>query len=367
MFARKDNITIQQMVYIVIQAQIGVGILSLPYNVAKYADHDSWISTLIAGVLMIGVILIMWMLCNQYPCLVMYDIFKKTSGEFLGKTLIVCYAVYFMLQGSYILARYGHIVGSWVLERTPHWIIISLMVAVSAYIVKDTLQSLARFYVLVTPLLIILLFLSTYSLKDANFLYILPIGSAGALNIFKGSKEAIFSMLGFDFIFFIFPFVNGSSKQKLKAVIMAHIFVTLFYTYLVFISLVYFMSPADINLTPEPFIYMIKAYSFHVIERMDLFFISIWIISVATSFMYLLLLSSKGLANLFRLEHTRFLPLICVITLIVSIWFMHIDKLNVINKYLTACHYVFQLFIPALLLAVSFITKRRASVRHEAK
>ncbi|MCG7406890.1 spore germination protein [Paenibacillus sp. ACRRX] len=368
MFAKKDNIHKDQVLYMVIQAQVGVGILSLPYNIAKYANQDSWISTLIAGIIMLGVILIMWLLCKAYPTMMMFDIFKQITGNWLGKCLIIGYTFYFMLQSSYILARYGKIIENWILERTPHWVVLLLMVLTSAYIVKGSVQSIVRFFMLVTPLLILLFALSSYALRDANFLYILPIGENGWMPILRGSKEAIFSMLGFDLIFFLYPYIRASNTQILKSVIIAHLMVTLLYTYLVIISLVYFVSPSDIKRVPEPFIYMIKSYSFQVIERMDLFFISIWIVSVATSYMYLLLLSAKGMAHLFASpKHTRFLPYICLFTLMASLWFMDLDKLNVVNNYLTVCHYLFQAIIPALLLFISIVMRKRAGDKHEVQ
>ncbi|WP_028546631.1 GerAB/ArcD/ProY family transporter [Paenibacillus taiwanensis] len=366
MVVKKDNIHKNQIVYMVIQAQVGVGILSLPYNIAKYANQDSWISTLVAGVIMLLVILIMWLLCKSYPGMMMFDIFKQLTGNKLGKCLIIGYTIYFMLQSSYVLSKYGKIIEGWILERTPHWIVLSLMVLTSAYIVKDSLQSMIRFFMLVTPLLIVLIALSSYALRNANFLYILPVAQNGWMPIFKGSREAIFSMLGCDLVFFLYPYVRASHTQILKSVIRAHLMVTLLYTYLVFISLVYFMSPNDIKRVPEPFIYMIKSYSFRVIERMDLFFISIWIVSVATSFMYLLLLSAKGLAHLFAApKHVTFLPVICLLTLITSLWLLDSDKLNVVNNYLTVCHYLFQAIIPALLLFISIVRKKTGDKREE--
>ncbi|WP_375794259.1 GerAB/ArcD/ProY family transporter, partial [Peribacillus frigoritolerans] len=65
---------------------------------------------------------------------------------------------------------------------------------------------------------------------------------------------------------------------------------------------------------------MIKAYSFQIIERIDLLFLSIWIISVATSIATWLFLSSQGLKYLFEpANHAPFLPYTAGIIFIIAL------------------------------------------------
>lgn len=356
MNAKEDSISNTQLIFMIIQSQIGVGILSLPHDVSLVSKNDGWISTLIAGLIVQVNILVIWGLCRRFPSLTIFEIIPHLLGKGLGKVLILSYVVYFTVTGSLVVARYSQIIDIWILQKTPNWILIISMLAVCVYLVKDNLRSMARFYVLVTPLLIILFCLITYTLKDANFLYIFPIGQTDILTMIKGARESAFSMLGFEFMLLLYPYVQASGARKLMAISTANIFVTLFYTYMVFASLVYFETRQDIYLTPQPLLYMIKAYSFQVIERTDLFFLSIWIISVATSIATWLFFSSNGLKYLFgRGSYSGFLPYIGGAVFITALFANDETALKKFNDYLEPAHYVFIAIIPLLLLLISFL------------
>jgi spore germination protein (amino acid permease) len=370
MSEKSDKISTRQLTFMVIQAQIGVGVLSLPYNVALIAENDSWISILVAGLIIQIIILVMWLLAREYSNLTLFDICTEILGKYLGKLIILCYCGYLMLQGGFLLAKYSQILDRWMLPGTPNWIMIMLLVLTSAYVVKDSLKSIASFFVLVTPLLIILFGLISYTLKDANLFYLLPVGVTGPVKIFEGSQEAMFSMIGSDLLFFIYPYVYGTNKGKLKAVTWANVFVTLFYSYLVAVSLVCFLSPYDLNHIPETFIYLIKAYSFKIIERMDLIFLPIWIICVATTFMYFIYITSNGLAGIFKgKSHRAYLLFVCIITFGIAILLSREEYIQFINTYINYSHYIFQMIIPAILLLATLVWskhKRKEQLSNES-
>ncbi len=347
----------------IIQAQIGVGILSLPHDVALVAKQDGWISTLIAGVISQAIIFAHWGLSKRFPSLSLYQILPKLLGKVVGKLLILCYALYFMVTGSLVLARYSDILDKWILPRTPNWITMVLILITCIYIVSAGLTSIARFYVLVSPILFVLFVLIVYAMKDANFLYIFPVGDHSILTILKGSKEAAFSMLGFELFLFIHPYVQASGKEKLIAMTTANIFVTFFYTFLVFAALVYFEPSMDIALTPEPLLYMIKAYSFQVLERTDLFFLSLWLVVVATSIANWLLLSSMGLASLFRKKnYAHLLPIVAGFYLILALLPDQGRDFEHFNHFLGPTHYIFIGVIPVLLLILSWVLSKKEVV-----
>ncbi|MFB3167840.1 endospore germination permease [Neobacillus sp. 179-C4.2 HS] len=355
-----NKITNKQLVFMIIQAQVGVGILSLPHDVALIAKQDAWISTIIAGVFSQAIIFVIWGLCRRFPDLSLYQILPKLLGRVFGKILILSYSLYFMVTGSLVLARYSDIIDKWILPHTPNWITMLLMLLTCIYIVSEGLTSIARFYVLVTPILIVLVVLISYAMKDANLLYLFPIGEHSIPTILKGSKEAAFSMLGFELFLFIHPYVQSSGKEKLVAITTANMFVTIFYTFMVIASLIFFEPNVDIALTPEPLLYMIKAYSFQVLERTDLFFLSLWLVIVATSISNWLLLSSMGLASLLRKKHyARFLPIVAGIYLVLALIPDQGKDFERFNQVLGPSHYIFIVIIPVLLLILSiFLTKK---------
>ncbi|MEH7109252.1 GerAB/ArcD/ProY family transporter [Bacillus sp. JJ1764] len=332
----KNKITKKQLIFLIIQAQIGVGILSLPHDVALVAKQDGWMGTIIAGGISQAIIFAFWGLSTRFPTLSLYEILPKILGKIVGKLLILSYALYFMITGSLVLARFSDILDKWILPRTPNWITMVLILITCIYIVSAGLTSIARFYMLVSPILFVLVVLIGYAMKDANFLYILPVGNHSIFTILKASKEAAFSMLGFELFLFIHSHVQATGKEKLIAITTANIFVTFYYTFLVFAALVYFEPNIDIGLTPEPLLYMIKAYSFQVLERTDLFFR--------------------------KKNHKRFLPFVAVAYLILAVIPDQGRDFENFNHILGPTHYIFIGIIPTFLLILSWMLSKKEVV-----
>ncbi|MBT2637853.1 GerAB/ArcD/ProY family transporter [Bacillus sp. ISL-39] len=363
----KDMITYQQYFFLLIHAQSGVGVLSLPYDMHNAVHSDGWISILLAGVFVQCILFAYLLLFKRFDSQNLLEIAAFLLGKKIGKLISVFYSLYFLSVGSLILVLYIGIINRWILPYTPIWIIGALMVLAGIYLCGDGLKVLARFYTLVTPLMLVLFLLISYTLKDANIYYILPIGQAGIKNILFGSKDAFLSMLGFEAVLITFPLVMGSNKKKFKVMSWANLFITLLYTYLVIVSFIYF-SPEELKIIPEPLLYMLKSYTFKAMERTDLLFLSIWIIMVFTSFSTYLFLAAKSCKSLLKKpQHKKLiyylaLPIFGIALMAES----NIHFAESMTRHITNASFAFLLF-PILLLLVSYLLKKteKGSVHHD--
>ena len=361
-------ISYQQFFFLLIHAQSGVGVLSLPYDMHNSVHSDGWISILVAGVLVQGILFAYLLLFKRFGSQNLLEIASMLLGKKIGKLISLFYSLYFLSVGSLILVLYIGIINRWILPYTPNWIIGALLVLAGIYLCVDGLKVLARFYTLVTPLMFILFLLISYTLKDANIYYILPIGQAGIKNIIFGSKDAFLSMLGFEAVLIIFPLVIGSNRKKFKVMSYANLFITLLYTYLIIVSFIYF-SPDELKIIPEPLLYMLKSYTFKVMERTDLLFLSIWIIMVFTSFGTYLFLTAKCAKSLLKkVQHKKLVYYLALSSFGISlIAESNIHIAESMSRYITNASFAFLLF-PILLLLVSYLLKKteKGSVHHDA-
>ncbi|MEK3887712.1 GerAB/ArcD/ProY family transporter [Bacillus sp. FSL K6-3431] len=355
----KKEITKFQFIFVIIQFQIGVGIISLPYTVSRKAQGDSWISVLLAGLIVQGVIVMMCVLMNRFPTRNLFEILQILLGKFIGKFTVFLYSVYFILLGSATIASYGYIIQIWILPLTPTSIVLILMVLTGVYIVKEDLRVMARFFVLASLVLIVFLALSAYALKDANFTYILPIGSSGASSILQGIKPALFSFQGFEILMIIYPFVQSTRGGLLKTASLANVFVTLFYAFLVLISVLFF-SQKELTLTSEPILYLIKSFSFKIIERPDLLFTSLWIVLVATTFMIDLYAASSGFAFVMNAQDIKkYIYVAAAICLLIAVNIIGKFAVDAFAKVVSQLGIIFILIIPSFLLFFSIIFKKK--------
>ena len=184
-------------------------------------------------------IVFIWLLYRRYPDQTIFELMASIVGKPIAWILKIGYIIYFLSSAILVVLEFGQKVSIWILPRTPVWVITFLLIATSVYCVKENLKVMARFFVIVTLLLIVLLTFTLVVLKDINVLYIFPIGESGFSNILKGATKATFSFQGFDLLLVALPYCLGNSSGKLKVALSANGFVTFFYTYLTFLSITY--------------------------------------------------------------------------------------------------------------------------------
>jgi spore germination protein (amino acid permease) len=352
-----QSITKFQLFFILIQTQIGIGLLSLPNVVQKTADGDGWISTIFAGLAVQLIIIVYWLLLKRFPKRTYPEITQKVVGRFFGKLVNIVIYLNFILVGGLATILFVKLINLWLLPLTPGWVISLLILLASIYLTISDLKIIARFFVIASSLILLVFFISILSLfipKEIQF--ILPIGSSGLKNILMGSNNSLLAMLGFEGILFMFPFVIQNKKGVLKTISLANIFITLFYTYFIFITLITF-SPKQLTQMREPVLNLFREISYNVIDRLDLVFLSIWLVPMTTSVIAYLFMASKTL-----IIKKKNYPKAVILNGIIIFFITSIpyeDKvITLFSQYVSYLSYVVIFIIPAFLLILSFLFKK---------
>ncbi|MBU0906428.1 MAG: spore germination protein [Firmicutes bacterium] len=358
MISEKLSITKFQLFFLLIQSQIGIGLLSLPNIVQKSAKSDGWISIILAGVVIQFLMVVYYLLLKRYPDDLLSNITEKILGFLLGKVVNFIIYIYFILTGSLSLILMVKIINLYLLPVTPGWVISLLVICACVYLTTSDLRIIARFFVLVSTLIILLLFtnivLAFYIPKEIQ--YILPIGSAGTKNILIGSNSALLAMLGFEGLLFMFPYVIHNTKGLLKTTSFANLFVTSFYTFITFLCLIKF-SPEQLQQIREPVLYLFRGLAYKMFDRIDLIFLSIWIVPMTTSIIMYLFLASKSISGQ-KMSYKKTVLVNGVLIFLISL-IPHTDEItNLMNKYVSYFSYAVIMVLPVFLLILSFIFKR---------
>lgn len=359
----KREITSFQLVFLLIHMQVGVGVISLPYDIFIKTKNDSWIPVLITGIVIQIMILLFGALMKRFPTNNLYGIVSVLFGKFFGNMITILYSVLYIFAGSLILTKFVFVLKTWMMPHTPKWILLSLICFTAVFIVKDNLQIIARFMVISSVVFIGFIGSATYALKYAHFSYILPVGANGIMPIIEGLPPSLFAFQGFELLLFIYPFVQSTRKSILKAASIANIFVTLFYLLLVIVSTLFF-SVAEFRIVPEPVLYLIKAFSFRIIERPDLLFTAMWIVLVVTTLIGVTYIASLGLATITRAENLRNYAIFVVS--IIFLGALPIDNMNTISSMGKIHDYIIVPFfygLPIILLFVSIVLNKKEEVK----
>jgi spore germination protein (amino acid permease) len=359
MIKESSRITQGQLFFYMIQSQVGIGILSLPHDVHAVSKGGAWISVLIGGFVVQLAILVMWALCRRFPNLTMYEYLPKIFGKWIGGFFNFAYIIFFILIATLVLVLFESLINKWILSLTPRWATLSLIVITSVYLVIESLRTITRFYVIASVLIVLIVLIALNAFTIANFTYMFPITEEGWGKIFLGSNKVIVSLLGFELLLVVYPYVEGKADGKLKAASAGNALTTLLYSLLVLISLLVF-SPMELAMIPEPIPYMLKAFSYRVVERLDLLFLSIWIVVVATSYMNYLFLASHGFGHYFhRGKHRMAVYYTAIISYILALIPQNPDDIKLLTQIVSWASYAFVYGLPVLFLLISLVFRKR--------
>lgn len=357
MTANNISITKFQLFFFLIQTQIGIGLLSLPNVVQKTAKGDGWISTIFAGVAVQLIITFYWLLLKRFPNYTYPEIAQRILGRFFGKIINFVIYMNFILLNGLVTILFIKLINLWLLPLTPSWILSLIILIASIYLAISDLRMIARFFIIASSLILLVLFLSFLSLfipKEVQFIF--PIGSSGMKNILMGSNNSLLAILGFEGLLFVFPFIIHNKKGVLKTITLSNIFITIFYTYFIFITLITF-SPDQLAQMREPILNLFRGISYKMIDRLDLLFLSIWIVPMTTSVIAYLFFASKSM-NLEKKSYPKAVIINGIIVFFITL-IPHDDKtVTLFNKYLTYLSYTVVFIIPTLLLILSYVFKK---------
>src|SRR5699024_7825390 len=155
---RNEKINSLQFIFIIVQLQVGVGILTMPYDIYNKAGGDSWLSILLAGLFIQVLLTGFHFLMKAYPNDHFFTIIQKVFGRVIGHVLILIYIMYFIVLAMSLLSRYASILCTWMMPLTPIWILIILMTVIVVYGALDGLETIGRFFFIASFIFIYFLY-----------------------------------------------------------------------------------------------------------------------------------------------------------------------------------------------------------------
>ncbi|MEF3304734.1 GerAB/ArcD/ProY family transporter [Paenibacillus sp. GYB003] len=359
-----DQITIMQYVFIINGFQVGVGVLSLPREVAEKAGTDGWMAIVLSW--LVGILAgYAWIKAmEKYPELTPFELFPRLFGTVIGKIVIAGYVVYFGFYSFLIQVKSMLYIKAWLLPKTPDFVIVSLFALPTLLIVRSRVRILGRFSELIFYMTTWMLFIVLIPIKDGSVLHLLPFFKEGLSPIIQAMGVTIYSMVGFEISGFLYPYLQNK-KYAVRGMIAANTLTMLTYLFVTIACFIYF-SPAEVTEYNQPVLNLLKVIEFRFLERFDMVFFAVYLLVVSTAWMPVLYFCSIGSAMVFgKQNHVPFafagMAAIIAITLLVHPNWFHADAWQkLLSKSAIGMAYVF----PVLLCGYIWIyrkAKRRGS------
>src|SRR5699024_6894674 len=296
----KTRINSAELFFVLVQTIVGAGILSLPYRSYQTAGHDGWMSVLIVGFFTQLVVLLIWLLCKRFPNHTLFDFSTLILGKPLGYIINLLYIVYLLTVVSYVFMLINDILLRWIFPETPRWVLLLIGIIFLVYSCLGTIRSMVSLFSFLFLFIPVLFFIILVTFLDpvSDVRYLFPIGSSGMEGILKGTKDIIVPFLGFETLLIYFAFMKQpKSFSAVKGAFSAVLFITMLYLYIVIITTIMF-SPDEIKHAPEPVLFMLRTANINILQRLDLIFLSIWVVMVASSIISYAYLGSMGISKI---------------------------------------------------------------------
>ncbi|HZG80535.1 MAG TPA: GerAB/ArcD/ProY family transporter, partial [Brevibacillus sp.] len=122
------KLTVLQYILIIHGTQVGIGVLSMPRELAEAAGTDGWISLLIGwGAAVIASLLIISVM-KRYPNHTIVELLPLFLGKWVGGAAVALVILYCLLACITVIGNTIGILNVWILTQTPGYLIVFLFV-----------------------------------------------------------------------------------------------------------------------------------------------------------------------------------------------------------------------------------------------
>ncbi|MEE6450268.1 endospore germination permease [Gottfriedia acidiceleris] len=359
----KQNETISsfQLFFYLVISQLNVAILTLPMHLYRESAYDGWISLLLSCLYSICTVCLYSFLLKRFPNLTIFEICSYFFGRWLGGILKISYILYFIFIAYLINQFYLFIFSKWVFPNSPSWSILLLLFIIGIYLGKENIRTTTRFFQLSFWTILIIFIFSVEAFQQVEWEFLLPVTQSNFSQIVKGSYKSYVFLHGFEGLLVLYPFVNSAHRKTIKSTILSTLFITMINLFTVVLCFIFF-SKKEMRLIPEPTIYLFKTLTFFKeLERLDLLFLSVWFVIIASSYVSYLNLANIGISNLIRKNRIYSTLTICFLIFLVGN-FVPTSKgfIDILLKILSISSFIFIVLIPLLILCISLLFKLKS-------
>ncbi len=333
------KLTERQFAGIIANTLIGAGSLVLPRTITATAGTGAWIAVLIGGFLSLIVMLIIIRLGLRFPEETMMEYGTHITNKWIGKGIGFIFCTYWLILAALVIRVFSSMLVSAVMIETPIEVIIIAMLLTVVYFIRHDIQVIGRVNELYFIFIIIpILFGILLSIREVNPIRLLPLtGGKGFYSILTAGIGSFFSFLGFEIIVMLIPSIttqkltyNYSIKGLLSPLVV--------YMTIVLLAVGIFGIEELQNLT-WPTLELIKVTPFPglILERLEVVFISFWVVAIFTTSGNLLYISILGFSQVLQIEEHKtlifpLLPLVFFLSMLPKNIYKVFDMMDILSK-----------------------------------
>ncbi|MFQ3543425.1 GerAB/ArcD/ProY family transporter [Halobacillus rhizosphaerae] len=260
--------------FIVHTLQIGAGLMGVPRILFVEAESDAWISIIIASLCIHFVVWIMLLILKEYESADILGIQEDVFGKWIGRLISSAYLVYLFSILLAVLKNYIEVVQVFVLPEMSTWLMSLFLIFLVVYSLLGGFRVMVGVSFLFFFGTIWLVFSLYKPLSLMDWSHFTPIGIHSYMDILRGAFKMSYSVLGFEVLFFIYPYIRN--KKDIHLPLHAGIFLTNLLIFLVTVVSIGYFSPGQLKESVWATLSLFKIIHFSFIERFDVLAVSLW-------------------------------------------------------------------------------------------
>lgn len=359
----KNEITTIQYVLLIHGTQVGIGVLTMPRELASIAGTDGWMSIVLGWGIAVVASLLLLNAMKHYPDKTIVEILPLLLGKWLGNTAVVLIALYCLFGAVTVFAYSVSLINIWLLSQTPGYIIVILFIIPLYQVMKGGVRVLGRYSELIFYLTLWMFPVLFFTWPKLNGIHLLPLFKEGWKPILQASQSTILSFLGFELAFFWYPFLQRKQYAVAGMLVANTLSMLVFLT--VTILCYSLFSPDEITQFTWPTLGLCKVIEFRFLERFDIVFLAFYLFVLSTTgipYMYLTVFStSRLLGSKNHLGHLKLILLLIAVAAV--IYTPSFSDLTKMVDYWGRTGMVIGYAIPCLLAGVLMFMGKKAGER----
>ena len=189
------------------------------------------------------------------------------------KTLYLIYwAIYLIIFVNYI----SYILTTWVFINTPSIVLIAIFLFVCFYASISRPETSINIGAILLPMLVFFIIFMLLAIPNLHVSNLLPLFHDRNPTWMLGFVYATYAFGGAETYVILRKYLLKSEKMNNKVLAIYWGIITSFYLFSIAFTLMYF-AIEEIELVPEPILYILHSQEITFVKRLDLFFIYIWL------------------------------------------------------------------------------------------
>ena len=309
---------------VMVSTFIGYGLFHVSSNAAKVMGANGYIAILLATIAVVPIILISFALQRRFPGLTIIEYAPLIIGRVPALITNLAVLVFAVLYAVLIMRDAANLVSTYLLDRTPLWVILLMVFGGVVYLTYHGLESLARFssFILI-PATTVLVILILTGFINADFRNALPIMPPKLGDYFQGSLKTLYIFFPVLYLWILLAFVKEKQLRSAQtATFVAYGLIALIFFLKTLGGIAVFGSHALTRFTwaTMEFVHIINL-PYLILEQAGLILLIAWLAKIYAAFSVSYWATTFGASQFFRKLDRKTMvlllaPVVLVLTLI---------------------------------------------------